>query len=258
MDEEHPQKPAQLSVDPDQSSAPLPVAAGLVENNPGAAPGNDQIEVGASSSIEINNSYLETLYGMFFTPSSTLGYVIRKKPYLWAVLTMLGVTLFTSLMSLAASLPIDGQLASEFGEFSPYLAQFSTNLGYVVAIIAIISVPVCWFFLSAVLHLLAEFFSEQGDGKGLFVALGFANLPLVLGSVFSFLARAVGLGGSVGFILQFAALVWVIVLHIIAMRVNYELNVGQAMVILFLPLVTLILWVILVGLAFGSAFIPWS
>ncbi|HHY80260.1 MAG TPA: YIP1 family protein, partial [Thermoanaerobacter sp.] len=91
----------------------------------------------------------------------------------------------------------------------------------------------------------------------LYSAIGFAKLPMIFMVVVNLFVRL--LNSRAGLILTYLFLaiftVWVIVLEIIAIKENYKMSTGNAVLVYFLPYIVLVVLFIIMIIFAGATFI---
>lgn len=234
-------------------------------------------------------NFLERLYGIFFQPVETIKEIVREKPIWQAVVviivtglltvtsnysfTMVGTDFFTS----SSGMPDVGRLRALFVPMAVFGSIFIA--------------PLTYFVYAAVYHFLAEILEgkmyanvednvsfiqieennaeiEQkasgekeevviGTAKGLYSAIGFAKLPMIFMVVVNLFVRLLNPKAGLIFMYLFLAIftVWVIVLEIIAIKENYKMSTGNAVLVYFLPYIVLVVLFIIMIIFAGATFI---
>lgn len=179
------------------------------------------------------SDFLELVYLVLFRPREALRRLREGVPWWWAVAVFYGVYFFGQTLNLAAGPAWPETLPLPLGLDSAALARFLFLLGIPLAL-------VFWFLEAAVWHLLAQFFGGQGRGTTLFLALGFTNLPLLLGQGAGAL---LGLSGQNFWptLLVGASAVWVFVLQVMAVKEMHGLSAGRALTVVLLPFAALLI-----------------
>lgn len=176
---------------------------------------------------------LDYLYGVLFAPVQTLKRITKKKPLVLALAVYLIVSWLTSISPFLA-----------MGEITPFPLR-SANLISGLAVMSLIAIPfalISIFVLCGFYHLLAKWlFKLEGEYRGIVSAVGFADFPFIFFAPFSLFNNLVGgiTGALIYGLVAFALSVWVIILHIIAIRENYSTSTGKAVAVYFIPLVIL-------------------
>lgn len=192
-------------------------------------------------------TYYEIIYGILFDPQKTL-HRIAQNPPLGATLiivTLLSLAgfladLYTSAhaapnnIGLTSGLPLRQALM---------LSEALRAAAPMLALIGVIFYFVKWFFYSALLHLLAEFYGGHGEARTVFVIYGLASLPgifLIPLKVVATLAiptAATGIDTVGGLIV----LIWGVILLTLGLRAAHNITTGKALLVIFTPVVALIL-----------------
>lgn len=190
---------------------------------------------------------LELVYLVLFRPREALLRLREGVPWWWAVAVFYGVYFFGQGLNLATGPEWEETLTSVVTLDGGVLTRAFFILGIPLAL-------VFWFLEAAVWHLLAQFFGGQGRGTTLFLALGFTNLPLLIGQGAGALLR---LGGQ-GFwstLLVWASAIWVFVLQVMTVREVHGLSGSRALAVVLLPLAVVLLLTI-ISLAVFLPLIP--
>ncbi|WP_227762616.1 Yip1 family protein [Zhaonella formicivorans] len=196
-------------------------------------------------------SFLELVYGVFFTPVKTLRYVCAQRKVAWGLVLFLGTYLFDSLMNFAvgrAYLPNLG--------ISPQEAQILNGLLSMGWLFGLPLIFAFWFGLISIYHALAGLFGSQGSVQGILAGFGFSSLPVLVSSVLSFLGNALKSSGVPLNLLGFAIFVWIAVLQIIALKENYGISYGKAAAVYIIPLAFLLISLFSIFILFFSILVP--
>ncbi|RYD01349.1 hypothetical protein N752_30615 [Desulforamulus aquiferis] len=209
-------------------------------------------------------SYYDIIYGVLFDPLKTMGRIAQNPPVGATFLIVIALALVELLTGLYTS-AYGGtrNLGLEMGLPFTQAMIFSEASGAapVLAFLGTIFYFLKWFFYSALLHLLAEFYGGNGRAKTVFVMYGLAGLPgalLIPLEVLTTLAipRMATVVNTIGGLI---VLVWGIALLTIGIREAHKLSTGRALAVVFTPVVALIVVVVvtIVGaLTALSSFIP--
>lgn len=159
---------------------------------------------------------LDLLSGVFFSPVRTLRSVAESKPLGWAA----GILVFLTLLSLVADPfepPMD--ILQEYG-----LTVAAGRLGVATTVFSIL-LPA---LVIVVTHVVARAF-RPGELASFASAYAFANVPSLLELPLQLLARtsAAPLTGLLGLALS----VWLLVLHVLAVRESYGFRTGGAVLV---------------------------
>ena len=177
---------------------------------------------------------IETLGGVLTRPISTIRSICEQRPIGWAII----VVLVVSVVSTVAW--IDPGMLEELG--LPDL-----GMPAIVALFSIISL-VSLLILTAIYHLVSSVLGGRGTYGGLFCGSAFAGLP----GIFAALLAAIGLlpivGGLLSVLGSFGIWIWSLALGILAIRENYLISTGRAILIYLLAPVVLFVVFLLVML----------
>ncbi|MBZ4688095.1 MAG: hypothetical protein PWQ96_1188 [Clostridia bacterium] len=183
-------------------------------------------------------TYLDALYGMVTNPFPTLKKVTDREKLSWSLLTFFGVQLFSLVLSfnLTRSSSLPENLPREIPpHLVPPLMKFMEGFTFIGGIIGILMGVVLWFVASGVLALIAQFFGGSGNGKRLFIALGFTSVPVIFSSLFNFIFRVTGVTTLLGFLTGLAVFIWTIFLDVLAVKATQGLNTAKALAVVLLP-----------------------
>ncbi len=173
--------------------------------------------------------FLETIYGVFFSPVAAFEAIAENPPVGQAVLFFLIVQMLSLINGVAmVREQFPNLLGSAFISFLPIMILAMALIG--------------WFFNASVLQLLAEFLGGKGRGRQLFTALGFTYAPSLFSAPVSLLIgenwpRAANL-------LTFALTVWVVVLTVLAVRSVHGLSTGKSIWTVLIPFISIVLLVL--------------
>lgn len=172
----------------------------------------------------------EMLYGVLFQPVATLKFISNTKPL------KKGLFIFAAVMALNMMINRGINLSQPGQEILPVLGPMWWVFGCTGIVISLLLL----FIMAGTLSLLGEFIYHKANGSGLFVGLLFASLPGVLGPPLQYASILIG-AQYLGTILAFLALVWVIILEVIAVREALQLTTGEAVFLLILPVIAILL-----------------
>lgn len=185
---------------------------------------------------------LEILYDVLFQPASAMRQVVNKE------LTRQGVLVFL----LSVLLP----------SLALWLGLRDSAMGMAAGALSVVHIGgslLLWFTGTAILHLIAEFYGGQGRAKGLFAALGFAQLPRILiiplWVVAALLPEALrpfvmGLSAAV-------VLLWILALHVSALQAAYSFGKAKAVLVLATPLLAFALFFMLLAAFVSVQMMSW-
>ncbi|GAB6179297.1 hypothetical protein JCM14036_06160 [Desulfotomaculum defluvii] len=193
--------------------------------------------------------FYEIIYGIFFDPVRTMKKVTLNPPIITTVL----IVVLLSLISLLTNLYSSNQgvdLGIHNGLPIPQAANISQALRAATPLLAILGAIfffLKWFFYSALLHLVADFYGGEGKARTAFVVYGLAGLPEVflvpLGVITTWLSS--GITTAVMALANLIILIWGIILLTIGLREAYEFSTGRALAVIFTPAVVAIVLAII-------------
>lgn len=209
--------------------------------------------------------YYEIIYGVLFDPKETMRRIVQRPPLTATLIIVILLSLVGLLTNLYTS--AHGGSANLGLEMGLPLAQaqvFSDALRAAAPVLAILGAVfyfVKWFFYSALLHLLADFYGGRGEARTVFIVYGLAGLPevfLIPLNVVTTLAVPDWATGTstVGSLL---VLIWGVYLLTLGLREAHKLSTGRALAVIFTPVIAvgLLLVISMVGLVSAmSAFMP--
>jgi hypothetical protein len=180
---------------------------------------------------DMEKGIIEKLVGVLVRPTSTIRSICEQRPIGWAVVIYLVVGLITTITMVDPGMLEKLRL--------PELGMTEILVGFtIINIVALV-------ILTAICHVVASVLGGKGSYGGLFCGFGFAALP----GIFAAPLAVVGLLPVVGALLSgpgsLGIMVWSIVLSILAVRENYLVSTGRAILIYFLPLAVLMMLVFL-------------
>lgn len=236
---------------------------------------NKEIEENAIEIEEVSQSidnepplkYYEIIYGVLFEPVKTMQRVVNEPP----LGTTLVIVILLALAGLLTSLYTSAHggssnLGLEMGLPLTQARMFSEALRVAAPVLAILGSLFYffkWFFYSALLHLLADFYGGRGKARIVFIVYGLAGLPEVfliplnvLTTLFiPSIAKVVSTLGS------FAVLIWGVIILTIGLREAHQFSTGRALAVIFTPVVAVgvLILVSIIGLTSAmAAFMPAS
>ena len=172
----------------------------------------------------MENGIIETLGGVLTRPISTIRSICEQRPIGWAIIVALVVSVMTTV-------GIDPGILEKLG-----LAELS--MPAVVALFCIISL-VSLLILTAIYHLAASMLGGRGTYGGLFCGSAFAGLPGIFAAPLALIGLLSTVGAVISGLGSFGIVVWSLVLGILAVRENYLISTGRAILIYILAPVVL-------------------
>lgn len=211
--------------------------------------------------------YYEIIYGVLFDPVKTMQRVVNNPPLGSTLVIMILLALaglLTSLYTSAHGGP--SNLGLEMGLPLKQAKMFSEALRVAAPVLAILGSLfyfIKWFFYSALLHLLADFFGGRGRARTVFVVYGLAGLPEVFLIPLNVLTTLLipSLAAVVSTIGSLGVLIWGIILLTIGLREAHQFSTGRALAVIFTPVVAVgvLILVSMIGLMSAmAAFMPTS
>ena len=187
---------------------------------------------------------VETLIGVIARPTSTIGSICQQRPIGWAIVVYLVVCLVSAFAAIGLVFHLAG--LPDFG--APPLTAAVDIPGTLVGtpIIGLLTLVV----FTAIYHLVASVLGGKGSYWGLFSGLAFAALPNIFFAPLTAISLPLGIiGGTILYGLGAIGLtLWIVVLGVIAIRENYVVSTGRAVLIYLLPLILLVILGILIAI----------
>lgn len=196
---------------------------------------------------------LDLIYGVLFDPAQTFKKVAARPP-LWQTVTIYALlNLLVGLMGIFINIrtmeyAIPGLMTPVIQGAMPFIA-FG---GFIWRFIK-------WFIYSALLHLIADFYSGKGNARGVFIVYGLATIPAAFIIPFQVLTLGANFD-SMLFSLLFHLLslifyLWSVILLIVGIREVHQITTGKAVAVVFTPLMVIILIIIfaIISLMFLAA-----
>lgn len=187
---------------------------------------------------------LEISIGVLTSPTSTIRSICQERPVGWAIAVYLVVNLVVALASIGLAgldfpqglgLPEGGQLFPAFPAAISILLMIGMIIG--TPIISLLMLAV----LTAIWHLAALVLGGKGSYGGLFSGFAFAHLPAIFSAPLAVIGLLPGIVGALLSGLGSIGLgLWSLVLSILAVRENYAVSTGRAILIYILPAVILL------------------
>lgn len=180
-------------------------------------------------------SLLDLLYGILFSPVKTYRRVAELPPVGTTILLVLSLNLVLAIMGTFST-------DTEFARMNPDLmgprvrAAIETAAP-AMAMIGFIFNVLIWFFYSALLHLIADFFGGKGRAVTTFTVYGLASLPALVLIPFNGLELISNSNiiSTLSIIMSIAVLIWGIVLLTLGLREVHQFSTGRALAVVVTP-----------------------
>ncbi|MDD3853037.1 MAG: YIP1 family protein [Syntrophomonadaceae bacterium] len=187
-------------------------------------------------------SAIDNVYGVLFEPVNTFRYLKDNKPYGQAILLLVLVLMVTTVFQTAQLKNNAAIMPEKFGEGIIVFTIMS-------AVMSLLSI----FFLSGFVSLLSEIFWEKANAGGVLTATCFASIPAVLAPPLAYAATITGLEW-IGIILSLLIAGWVFILQLLGIREALEISTGQAVLLIFMPLIILVFILICMVVLFAATY----
>lgn len=201
---------------------------------------------------------LGTIYGIFFRPAATLGYVAREGRVGRALLVLSGVYAFGILMELALGRPVNLETAARSlpPGWEAAWPGIAANLQVGFLLTGILVAVGFWWIQAAVVHLAAQLLGGHGSGPGYLAAMGYTVLPNLLATLVDALLRLAGRWQMLSWLVAFAVTLWVLWLQVLATREGHGLSTGMAVLALALPLATVLAFAVIAVILLAALLVP--
>jgi len=177
---------------------------------------------------------LETLVGVLARPASTIRSICEQRPIGWAISVYLVVGLVSTVVWIETGfLDLEGMGLPDLG--MPVILVGTLVFSVVMLVV-----------FTGICHLSASLFGGKGSYAGLFSGFAFANLPGVFAAPLAVVGMLPVVGALLAGLGSFGVVVWSLVLSILAVRENYLVSTGRAVLIILLPFVALMVLGLLV------------
>lgn len=187
-------------------------------------------------------SAIDNVYGVLFEPVNTFRYLKDNKPYGQAILLLVLVLMVTTVFQTAQLKNNAAIMPEKFGEGIIVFTIMS-------AVMSLLSI----FFLSGFVSLLSEIFWGKANAGGVLTATCFASIPAVLAPPLAYAATITGLEW-IGIILSLLIAGWVFILQLLGIREALEISTGQAVLLIFMPLIILVFILICMVVLFAATY----
>lgn len=202
-----------------------------------------QSDMNGPQSRQPEETFLDTIAGVFSDPIPTLIGVIRRRPIVNASIVIIVVSIAQGLVQALSvdSLPLlaDWRAVIEGNEERLRLFQGSIILASPIGGIVGISIA------TGVLWLMSRMLGGNGEYGAMFAGLGFALAPFILLSLIGLIAIPLGSSGEtmIGLV-QLGVIVWTIILGLIVVRESNQFSTERAAAAVLIPITAFIAFVI--------------
>lgn len=177
-------------------------------------------------------TFWQAAWGIIVRPQATLAHVCRERKLAWGLWLLAFFSLTSALAAWAIPQP-------ELERLLPISGHLFRNIyGPIVLVVTPLGI------LSAAFgyHVVARWFKAQGTFRSLFAGYMMAGVPGVLIVPFQFLPLVAGQAGTVAATIVSAGVtIWVAVLDVLAVKINYNMTTGKTLAVFFIP------WLLLLG-----------
>ncbi|MEG6522829.1 Yip1 family protein [Desulfotomaculum sp. 1211_IL3151] len=246
MNDRKEQNPEQLSNDPIQKDQLLPPNPSEMKDSLTETEATTRLDEDRQPPLQ----FYEIVYGVLFDPVSTMKRIAVNPP----LYTTLLIVILVSLIGLLTELYSSSQgTVSNWGlpdmpfSQSANISQALRAATPLLAIFGTIFVFLKWFFYSALLHLVADFYGGRGRARTVFVVYGLAGLPEVflipLGVITTWLSG--GLATGIMVVANLLIFIWGMILLTIGLREAHHFSTGRALTVIFTPVIVMLLLAII-------------
>ncbi|MBO8137807.1 MAG: YIP1 family protein [Desulfotomaculum sp.] len=222
-------------------------------------PEQEEVEL-KPEKTKVKLSAADLIYGMLFSPVKTYRKAVEIPPVGSTLLIILGLNLVLAVMGMFSA---DAELVYNFnhGMMNAVMIHAAQAAAPAVVMTGFILNTIKWFFYSALLHLVAEFFGGKGRAVTTFTVYGLAGLPAVFLVPLQGLRIISGSGVFTGlyYIGAIAVFIWGVVLLTIGLREAHRFSTGRALAVVITPLAVgllLVLLAVIMFVGFLSSLIP--
>ena len=180
---------------------------------------------------------LETLIGVLARPTSTIHSICQQRPIGWAIIVYLVVSLVSAITWI------------ETGFYDP---MGLPDLGMPAVLVGSLIINIITLVIfTAICHLVASLLGGRGSYSGLFSGFGFASVPGIFVAPLAVIGMLPMVGPLLSVLGNFGVIVWSLVLSILAIRENYLISTGRAILIVLIVLLLGVILLVLSGLLAG-------
>ncbi|MCL0060027.1 YIP1 family protein [Dehalococcoidia bacterium] len=182
---------------------------------------------------------LETLIGVLARPTSTIHSICQQRPIGWAIIVYLVVSLVSAITWIETGFyDLEGMGLPDLG--MPGILVGSLIINIITLVI-----------FTAICHLVASLLGGRGSYSGLFSGFGFASVPGIFVAPLAVIGMLPMVGPLLSVLGNFGVIVWSLVLSILAIRENYLISTGRAILIVLIVLLLGVILLVLSGLLAG-------
>ncbi|MCL0060209.1 YIP1 family protein [Dehalococcoidia bacterium] len=160
---------------------------------------------------------IETLGGVLARPISTIRSICEQRPIGWAIIVVLVVSLVSAVAWIKPG-DLEGMGLPDLG--MPAILVGSSIVNMVTLVI-----------FTAIYHIAASVLGGRGTYGGLFCGSAFAGLPRIFTAPLAAIGLLPIVGGLLSGLGTFGVGLWPLVLNILAVRENYLVSTGRAILI---------------------------
>ncbi|MDO8532466.1 MAG: YIP1 family protein [Dehalococcoidia bacterium] len=170
--------------------------------------------------------FWQAAWGVVVHPQATLSYACRERKLAWGVWALLLMTTPLAVVVLFAP-PLEAL------RLLPIPHEQMRSL---LAVIVLFILPLGIFSTALTYHIVAGRLKGSGTLAGIFAGTSMASLPLLLTALLVTLAAVSGPNSqTISVVIIYVIVLWVYVLQVIAIKVNYNMSVGRALAVFLIP-----------------------
>ena len=174
-----------------------------------------------------DESFLDTIVGVFANPVHTLSGVVRRRPIANAFIVLIVLSIAAGLVQAVSIDPDDLDDAEELAVWIQgitILVAPAFGIGFIALI-------------TGVLWITSRILGGRGEYSAMFAGVGFAAAPSILQPIVGFLTIPLGDGaqGLIEFLVGLGVFVWMIILGVIVVRESNQFSTGRATAAVLMP-----------------------
>ena len=174
-----------------------------------------------------DESFLDTIIGVFANPVPTLSGVVRRRPIANAFIVIIVLSIAAGLVQ---AVSIDPDDLGDAEELAVWIQGITILLApaFGIGFMALIT---------GVLWLTSRILGGRGEYGALFVGVGFASAPSILQPIVGFLTIPLGDDAQslTEFFVGLGVFVWMIILGVIVVRESNQFSTGRATAAVLMP-----------------------